>query len=1009
MKPSAKKALKITVISLVALIILCLTGIGIIVNFVFTPEKLTPVVLNIANEKLNAHLDIKRVELTFFSTFPQFGLRIENGALISRALNDSCPAREDSLLSFRECLITVNPLAYLTENRISLQNFVLQDASVYAFRDKDGRANWDIVRPDTTATAPQDSTSGTFDSEIDIRKVKLLHTNLVFDDRDTRIYTRLQDANLQLSASLTKGNSKLKLEFDNKNLLFWQQGELLANHITSSVKTDIAIDRKTRVWTLNESEVTVNGIKFDAHGTLHRDTLAKAVDINIDYGLHAPSMETVLSLIPESILKKAEVTAKGEVIVKGNVKGQYGKEKLPAITLCIQVNKASARYDGLPYGIDEVTADFDAYVDLMRQNPSYADLKIFHFKGAHTDILASAKVEDLLTDPLISFETKSTVDLNKLAQTFPLQEGVTIGGKLNADLTFRGRLSTIKKQDIGRVKAKGKIKLDGFELKDIHKKFFFSSNASLDFSGNNTLHAKAEIHKMVLESKRLSSSIERLDADITTTNPQDTTHIVTLNCLLTLNKLKANMHDSIVLYSGRTAGKISIKPGIKNPQKPYVELGLRTDSLFARYLKNKLGMDAAGFNLKGEKVKDSLWTVDGVVGFNRLFCSTPAFGLPIRMKKTKITLSSDRCITLDNAALRIGRSSLVASGSIRNLMGAIRKNEMLTARLNIIGDNIDCNQLINALPSEEDSLASNIPDNIDDAETIQLSQGESAMKLFIIPKNIDFELTTDIKKVTFDKMVFENIHGAIDIKDQYLYMKDLSMRALDANMKTILVYRASERKRGYTGFDFKIENINVAKLVDFIPSLDTIVPMLKAFKGHVNFNVTAEARLDSLMNIQIPSLHSAVHIKGDSLVLLDGETFSSISKLLMFKNKKQNVFDSISVNITVQDGKVTVYPFLVEIDRYKAAIGGTQGLDMNFDYHISILKSPLPFKAGLNISGNPDKLKFRVGKAKYKDAVTPVSIHKVDSTRMNLSRDITEKFEKMLHRRSQSGRRTRTE
>ena len=89
-----------------------------------------------------------------------------------------------------------------------------------------------------------------------------------------------------------------------------------------------------------------------------------------------------------------------------------------------------------------------------------------------------------------------------------------------------------------------------------------------------------------------------------------------------------------------------------------------------------------------------------------------------------------------------------------------------------------------------------------------------------------------------------------------------------------------------------------------------------------------------------------MHIKGDSLVLMDGETFAEISKTLMFKNKKRNVFDSISVNLTVQDGNVTVYPFLLQIDRYKAAVGGTQGLDMNFNYHISVLKSPLPFKAG---------------------------------------------------------------
>ncbi|MCD7712919.1 MAG: AsmA-like C-terminal region-containing protein, partial [Firmicutes bacterium] len=108
---------------------------------------------------------------------------------------------------------------------------------------------------------------------------------------------------------------------------------------------------------------------------------------------------------------------------------------------------------------------------------------------------------------------------------------------------------------------------------------------------------------------------------------------------------------------------------------------------------------------------------------------------------------------------------------------------------------------------------------------------------------------------------------------------------------------------------------------------------------------------------------------------MDGETFAEISKKFLFKNKKRNLIDSISVNISIKNGNVTVYPFEISMDRYRAAVGGTQGLDMNFDYHISILKSPIPFKLGLNISGNLDDMKFRLSKAKYKNAVTPVEIH----------------------------------
>lgn len=103
------------------------------------------------------------------------------------------------------------------------------------------------------------------------------------------------------------------------------------------------------------------------------------------------------------------------------------------------------------------------------------------------------------------------------------------------------------------------------------------------------------------------------------------------------------------------------------------------------------------------------------------------------------------------------------------------------------------------------------------------------------------------------------------------------------------------------------------------------------------------------MSIRIPTLRPAIHIKGDSLVLMDGESFAEISKILLF--------------------------------------------------NISTLKFPLPFKAGVNITGNLDKMKFRLGKAKYKNAITPTEVHKVDSTRMNMGNEIVNRFRRAVVRR----------
>ncbi|MFK2481860.1 AsmA family protein [Bacteroides fragilis] len=982
MNRQVKKTLKISGITLGTVLLVLLVAIAFVINFIVTPKKLTPVVLDAANQTLNAHLDMESVELTFFSTFPQFGLKVKNGSLVSKALNDSSWCKTDSLLSFKECVLTVNPIAYLTENRIVVHNLSLEEVAVYAYRNKTGKANWEVTRA-SVDTIPADTASTDFNSEIDIRNIELKHANLVFDDRNTDIYSRIDDANLKLRLSLTKGISTLGLKFDNKNILFWQQGELLVNKIATSLRTDIMVDRQTAVWKLKDTELDVNGIRLDVNGAFRRDTVAKTIGMDLEYGLHAPSMETVLRMIPKSYVKDTKVSAKGEVTVSGRVRGVYGDKKLPAVSLKIGIKEASAQYKDLPYGIDEVTADFDAYVDLMRHQPSYLNLKIFHFKGAHTEVLADAKVDDLLDDPLITFHTKSTVDLDALAKTFPLQESVTITGKLDADMRMKCRLSTLKKQDIGRMKLGGKLELKDFELKDTAKDFDFLGNATFRFRDNETLQAQMDVRKLVLRSRFLSSDIERLVANVSSTNPQDTNRIVSLQCDMEVSKLRASMGDSIKLYSARAKAQAALGPQEVDVTKPAIDFSLRADSLFFSAAGTRMAMNVAGIKMKADKLNDSLWMPRGIVGFNRLRFRTPEFGLPIRMSKTAVTVDGPK-ITLKNASVRIGRSNMTATGDMMGVYRAMTKGEKLTAHLSLTSDLIDCNQLINSLSFPEDTtevLTDSVP---------------SEMKLFVIPRNIDFELQTDLKKVIFEKMLFKNVHGAVDIKNQAIHLEDLSMRALDADMKAVMVYKAGSPRGGYAGFDFKIRNINIAKLVDFVPALDTIVPMLRSFKGRVMFDVAADARLDSAMNIRIPTLRSAIHIKGDSLVLMDGETFAEISKMLMFKNKKENVFDSISVNVTVHDGNVTVYPFLVEIDRYKAAVGGEQGLDMNFNYHISILKSPLPFKAGVNISGNLDKMKFRIGKAKYKDAVTPAAVHRVDSTRMNMGNEIVNRFRRVV-------------
>lgn len=684
MERRIRKLIRVSAITVGALLLTGFVVVAFVINYVFTPDKLTPIVLNVANRSLDADLKVESVELTFFSTFPQFGLKVDEGFLVSKVLNDSLPQKTDSLLAFKECVLIVNPLDYFLKNKISVYNLSLKNVAVYAYRNKAGKANWEIVKTssDTLAVEKDTISQNKFDSEIDIRQVELEHANLIFDDRNTEVYSRIDDVDLRLKLALTKGVSSLGVEFENKNILFWQQGELLINKVAASLQTDIEIDRSTALWTLKNTGLTINGIRLDVNGELKRDTVTKMVGVNLKYGLHAPSMETVMNMIPEAYVKRGQISAKGEVKVDGTLEGNYGNKQLPAVSLNIKINDASARYEGLPYGIDNFTADFESYIDLMRRNPSFLNLKILHFEGAHTKILADAKVEDLLVDPLITLHTESTVDLDALAKTFPLQENVTIRGKLDAGLNLKCRLSSLKKQDIGRIRLGGRLALKDFELKDTAKDFNFLGNADLKFSDSETLQAELDIREIILNSRKFASEIDRMKAKVVSTNPQDTTKIVTLQCELEMNKLRANIGDSLKIYSGKTTGTGELAPKEQNSAMPMISFSMRTDSLFFNANETKLALGVAGIKAKLEKKNDSLWIPRGIVGFDRLLVHTPEFGLPLRVRKTAVTVDGPK-ITLRNASLKIGHSDMVATGEVMGLYRAMTKNELKDAFSNL--------------------------------------------------------------------------------------------------------------------------------------------------------------------------------------------------------------------------------------------------------------------------------------------------------------------------------------
>ncbi|WP_297903050.1 hypothetical protein [uncultured Parabacteroides sp.] len=164
-----------------------------------------------------------------------------------------------------------------------------------------------------------------------------------------------------------------------------------------------------------------------------------------------------------------------------------------------------------------------------------------------------------------------------------------------------------------------------------------------------------------------------------------------------------------------------------------------------------------------------------------------------------------------------------------------------------------------------------------------------------------------------------------------------------------------------------MSQIQVGKLRKMFPAIETLFPMLSSIDGILDCKLASYCPIDSRLNVDLDALSAVCSFDGKNMVLFTNETFHQIANKLYFKDKERNLIDHISADFIAKDHKIEIFPFLLDMDRYRFITGGEHSMDMNFNYHIDVLKSPIPFDFGLNVEGKIGNFKYKPGKTRYRE------------------------------------------
>ena len=405
------------------------------------------------NKNVNAKVDFKALDLSLISSFPNVGIKINNLSIIGIDSFD-----KDTLANVKQLQLNVNLISVLKGETYQINSVNLEEPNIFAKVLKSGKANWDIMKPDSIQSK-EESKPTTFKAAL--QKYSIAQGTVIYDDASLGLYMKLDSLNHTGKGDFTQDLFTLDTESDIEKLTVKYGGIPYLNGVKLNAELPIEVDMKNMKFTFADNKIKLNELLLSAAGYL---AMPNKTDMVMDFKFDAKESElkNFLSLIPSIYAANfKDLEATGKFSVNGVAKGTYNEKSLPAFNVNLLVQNGKIKYPSLPSAINNIQiksqiSNPDGVID-----NTVINVPAFHLEFGQVPVDGKLLVKNPVSDPFVDMALKGKLDLKQLTAIFPMKDMV-LSGILDADVKAAGRKSSIDKQQYEAFKASGQIIANNF-------------------------------------------------------------------------------------------------------------------------------------------------------------------------------------------------------------------------------------------------------------------------------------------------------------------------------------------------------------------------------------------------------------------------------------------------------------------------------------------------------------------------------------------------------------------
>ena len=294
---------------------------------------------------------------------------------------------------------------------------------------------------------------------------------------------------------------------------------------------------------------------------------------------------------------------------------------------------------------------------------------------------------------------------------------------------------------------------------------------------------------------------------------------------------------------------------------------------------------------------------------------TPYFPTRNILRGMEVEFDNNR-IGIDSLKFRAGESEIAAKGELTGLRRALLGRGILNLDLDISSDRINANDLLTAyangsryIPPKDKSAI----EEATDAEFFKmvtkdtLAVTDSVTPLIVIPSNLNAEIKVDGSGITYSDLNISNLQSKLMMKERCVQITETSASSNMGDIDFEGFYATRTKQDIKAGFSFNFKDITAEKVIDMIPAVDTIMPLLKSFKGNLDCEFAATAAIDTSMNVILPSINGIVRIGGQDMSITDSDVFMELARKLKFKNKDEGHINQMSLKLKLKPALMSCF------------------------------------------------------------------------------------------------------